>query len=220
MIDRRDLPWRSLRAAARATVKRKLDLTIEGAEHMPTRGPAIIAAHHHHHLYDGCALVATIPRPIHILVALDWIKNPALGFGMERACRAARWPVVLRTDGPSPPSQQEAKAALRRATRETLELLREGRIVVVFPEAYPNIDPGWTPKSAETPFLPFHPGAIRFAAMAARAGLDVPVIPAGFTYEPGPRWRVALRFGPPLAIGRNEAAALADLEAQVRRLSA
>lgn len=221
MTDRSDIPWRSLRAASRAIVKRKLDLTVEGADFVPSSGPAIIAAHHHHHLYDGCALLATVPRPLHILVALDWTRNQAVSLGMKNACRAARWPTILRTDGPSPPSARKAAAELRRASRETLGLLREGRMILIFPEAYPAIDPVWTPKTDESVILPFHHGVVRFAAMAAREGIAVPIVPAGFSYGNGVRQQVSLRFGEPLWLGQggDERVTLTELEARVRRLS-
>jgi 1-acyl-sn-glycerol-3-phosphate acyltransferase len=214
------MAWRALRGASKLVASRRLDVHVEGAEFIPPIGPAIIAARHYHHLYDGCVLLATLPRPMHILVALDWASNPIDRFVMGRACRAADWPILLRTDGPTPPSAQDAAAALRVAARGTIDLLRDGRLVVVFPEAYPNIDPRYTPKPDESAFLPFHPGVVRFTAMAARLGFVVPIIPAGFSYEKGRRWRVSLRFGAPITVDReiDERVVLTDIEAQVRRL--
>jgi len=80
-----DMAWRSLRAASRAMVRRNLDLRVEGAEHVPQNGPVIIAARHFHHLHDGCVMLATIPRPAHILVGLDWISSAPGKLAMERA---------------------------------------------------------------------------------------------------------------------------------------
>jgi 1-acyl-sn-glycerol-3-phosphate acyltransferase len=140
---------------------------------------------------------------------------------MKRACRAARWPVVLRTDGPSPPSACEAAVALRQATRETLDLLQEDRAVLIFPEAYPVIDPVWTPNRNGSVLLPFHPGVVRFAVMAARRGIAVPIVPAGFSYGNEERPRVTLRFGRPRLLDdrTDEREALAELECQVGQLS-
>ena len=73
-----------IRGACRLAARR-IDLRVEGLEHLPATGPAIIAARHFHHFYDGCALVAVVPRPMKILVTLDWVGNAAgqtLGLGM------------------------------------------------------------------------------------------------------------------------------------------
>ena len=50
----------AIRGACRLAARR-IDLRVEGLEHLPATGPAIIAARHFHHFYDGCALVAVVP---------------------------------------------------------------------------------------------------------------------------------------------------------------
>lgn len=216
-----DMPWRSLRAASKLVVRRHLDLRVEGAEFLPPSGPAIIAARHFHHLYDGCALLATVTRPLHILVALDWVHNRPGRRLMERACRAAGWPVVFRRDAENPVDDAAATRTLRRATAETLDLLAAGRLVLIFPEGYPNVDPGYTPKRDAAAFLPFQPGFVRLAALAARRGLRVPIVPAGFAYQRGDRWQATLRFGAPVSVERRdqEEAILREVETRVRGLS-
>jgi 1-acyl-sn-glycerol-3-phosphate acyltransferase len=217
-----DMAWRSLRATSRILVQRKLDLCVEGTEMIPPRGPVIIAARHFHHLYDGCAMLATMPRPVHILVALDWVGSRPGRILMKKACDAASWPVVLRRDGATAVDDIKAARALRQATIDTMALLEDGRIILVFPEGYPNIDPGFTPKPDESAFLPFQPGVVRLASLAAQRGMRVPIVPAGFSYQRGNRWTVALRFGEPLTVEHRgqEAAILDEIEARVRSLSA
>ena len=225
---------RTLRAGARLVVRQRLDLTVEGLEHVPRRGPAILAARHYHHLFDGCALIATIPRPVHILVALDWIERGTGRRAMDRACRLAGWPTVVRTDRASRARwerlpfadrarlEASARRALRRATAESIALLRSGRVLLVFPEGYPNVDPGFTPKPDDEAFLPFQPGFARLAAFAEKDGQTrVPIVPVGFRYVRGARWRVVLRFGEPLfAATRGDQAELVGLvEERVRALS-
>jgi 1-acyl-sn-glycerol-3-phosphate acyltransferase len=221
------MAWRSLRVAGTTMARRNLDLRVEGAEHLPASGPALIASRHFHHLYDGCAYMATVPRPLHIIVGLDWIRNGAGKQVMTRLCRAANWPVVLRRDGETPVDDIAAARALRQAFRDSIDVLRQGHVLLVFPEGYPNIDPGYTPKADETTFLPFQSGLVRIATLAASQGLVVPIVPAGLAYEriPGTskreRWRVTLRFGAPMTVTSRagEAAALRELEARVRALS-
>lgn len=217
--------WASIRAGCRAALRR-IDLRVEAAWHVPAAGPAVIAARHFHHLYDGCALLDAVPRPLHVVVALDWARNPVGHRLMTGLCRAAGWPVVPRLDEPDGRSGQamdaDAIALLRAASRESVALLREGRPLLVFPEAYPTIDPGFTPKADDDKMLPFRPGFVRLAALAEREGSTrVPIVPAGLEYARGERWRVTLRFGPPIALAPDvpHGAIVREVEAQVRRLS-
>lgn len=201
----------TIRTAARALGRRHLNVAAEGLEHVPARGPALIAARHMHHLYDGLALLSVVPRPIHILVALDWVEGRMLRVLMERATRMARWPVVLRADAlaPGPDGrprnggsafrlEEEPRYRLR-AIREAIELLAAGEVLVVFPEGYPNIDPRYTPKRSPNEVLPFRAGfAVAAGAAEQRAGVEVPIVPAGLFYLPGvARWQATVRFGAP-----------------------
>lgn len=222
--------WRFLRTATRTLAARRLDLTVEGREHVPASGPVLIAARHYHHLYDGVALVSTLDRPVHIVVGLDWVQSPLGQRVMNLACGAARWPVVHRPDAldrvdvaERAASAREMTRLLRRATKETVDLLRAGRAMIVFPEGYPNIDPGFTPKRGDE-FLPFQPGAIRLARVAQGAGAGmVPIVPTGFQYNqtaPG-HWRVVMRFGVPLLLAdrAGDEEVRQELQRAVTRLS-
>jgi 1-acyl-sn-glycerol-3-phosphate acyltransferase len=213
--------WNALRTASRQYMKGRAELRIEGEEHLPTKGPSIIAARHYHHLYDGAAMMMTVPHPLHILVGLDWIRNPALRVLMNSLCDAAGWPVVLRRDGQARVDDAKARQALKRAYKESLELLRRGHSLLIFPEGYPNIDPGYTPKSGPDDFLPFQPGFARVATGAARSGIAAPIVPAGFSYVEDERWRITLRFGAPVYPNQyaKQADLVTDVELTVRRLS-
>src|SRR5688572_19861446 len=94
MID--SAAWHSLRAASKRTVAKDLRLTVQGLEHLPPEGPVLMVARHYHHLYDGCAVMATVPRQVRVLASLDWIERPIALRGMQAACRAAGWPVIYR----------------------------------------------------------------------------------------------------------------------------
>jgi putative membrane protein len=202
---------------------RRIDLRVEGLEHLPATGPAILVARHFHHFYDGSALIAVVPRPLRILVTLDWLENPIGLRLMGRACQIAKWPVVVRSD--SWVRQGGARAARRQllaATRKCVALLRAGQLVLVFPEGYPNIDPGFTPKADDDAFLPFESGFLRFAALAEQDGITrVPIVPVGLEYQRRDRWRVTVRFGLPVTRlaevdFRNQ---VSVIEEEVRRLS-
>lgn len=225
------ISWFSISTASRALSRGRVQVVVEGLEHVPTCGPVMIVARHFHHLYDGCVLLQAVPRRLHILVALDWIKKRWQRPVMEWACAAVEWPALLRlerlgagteTAKGSIYSRGEFRRYLRRAITDAIRLLRNGEVLVVFPEAYPNIDPETSPKKDEQAFLPFRPGFARLVELAEKDGrTGVALIPAGLTYLRDGEWQVTLRFGPPLFRRdySSTAEAVQALEAQVRALS-
>ncbi len=193
---------------------------LEGSEYLPQRGPVVIVARHYHHLLDGAVLVSRLKRPVHIVVALDWTVDARQRTWMERACRAAQYPIVLRrpslsTSGAYRPD--ELLRYTRNALRETTRLLRAGRVVVVFAEGYPNVDPSGRQKRGADDWLPFESGFLRMIGLAERDGkTQVSLVPVGFHYEWHERWSITARMGPPL---RRDERQIATIEQAVRRLS-
>jgi putative membrane protein len=230
--------------AAAGLARLRLDLRVEGAEHVPERGPLLLAVRHVHHLWDGIALLAAAPRPVHLLAGLDWVGDRRLRAAMELATAAAGWPVVVRAEGLDPRlrtaragprsafTEAEALGYLRRAHRRVLALLAEGRALAVFPQGFPRIDPHLTVARGER-FRAFRPGIVGLAASAQRAGLAAPIVPVGIAYADGEaadvprapdrlgRIAVRVRFGTPLAVDarRDPDTLLAELESRVRALS-
>jgi len=195
---------KAMRAIAAALAAGRLKTIASGVGNIPAQGPALIVARHYHHLYDGLALFAALPRSFHIVVTVDWAKNRRIKFFMETLTRMARWPVLLRADALRRDgkrvdqlcSRQELQRYQIRALRQAAELLVEGKIVVVFPEGYPNIDPTYTPKSAPDEFLPFKPGFVSVLTAAEKhLKRKVPIIPAGLCYTSGKPWVGRLNFG-------------------------
>lgn len=227
-----------LRVFCRVLVARRITFDVEGLDLMPGSGPVVVVSRHYHHFFDAALLMTILPRPVYFLVALDWVRGPKQRRLMELACQAARWPALLRleqlgggsgsdTPGPRAYGAAEAGRYVRRAFGNALELLREGRVLVVFPEAYPTVDPEGSAKRGPDDFLAFRPGFARLVRLAERVGAGkIPIVPAGFFYERrsgarGRRWRVALRFGRPTFIGHNEDPAVVAQRAEraVRALS-
>jgi len=193
-------------------------LRVEGLANIPPTGAVMLVARHFHHLLDGSVVVRSVPRPVHIVVGLDWTNTGSERRWMERACRAAGYPIVLR-----PPTlgqrggfgREELLRYTRAAMRDAVALLRAQRVVLVFPEGYPNVDPAFTQKTSDDAFLPFADGYRRMVDAAERDGLTrVTVVPIGFHYERGPKWTIVARIGQP-EVDR----APANLERVVRALS-
>jgi 1-acyl-sn-glycerol-3-phosphate acyltransferase len=168
--------YRALRPPLRRALARWFDLRVDGLEHVPARGPYLIAANHHNYL-DGVVLGVTVPEPISFLV-------------MPRVWRATPLHPLFHRNIRSIPIDLERAdvGALRRA----LQLLHEGHVVGIFPEG---------PFSVRGRLEPGLPGV---ALLALRSG--VPVVPAGIrgTYEAlagrrgyiPRRVPVGVRFGP------------------------
>ena len=205
--------WRSMRAASKAAIAKDAELHISGADQLPAAGPVLLVARHYHHLYDGAAILATIPREVRVLVGLDWVERPAALLGMQKACRAAGWPVVYRDPGDRPRSMW--LPALRSALRESVALLADGKILLVFPEGYPTIDPHGSKKSSDDEFLPFQPGFARIAIDSWRQGIETRIVPLGFRYRHPGKWVIEMRFGAPLPPAMNASAN--DITAIVER---
>jgi len=206
--------------AAWALRTQTTDVSVFGAEHVPATGPVLLAARHYHHLLDGSVLVRRLPRPVHIIVGLDWAPNRTTRRIMEAACRAADYPMVLRPHtiaGAAAYSRDEVVRYTRRALRDTTRLLVAGRVVLLFPEGYPTIDPSGSRKSDDDAFLPFAQGLGAIATRARAAGVNLPIVPVGFVYRrvADDRWSIVARLGAPLPGD----APVSAVEAAVRELS-
>src|SRR5262245_522732 len=137
-------PWISyiMRLGARALAAAQVDMTVTGLEHVPASGPALLVARHYHHLLDGVVLLTALPRPIHILVTLDWVKRSYTRRLLGLATAMARWPVVRRG---GPGSDRRVTAGdQRRGVDESVVLLGEGSGMIVFPAGCQMIDRHWT----------------------------------------------------------------------------
>ena len=147
--------YRTLRSWLRPPVTRFFPLTVEGAEHLPRRGPYIIAANHHNYL-DGVVLGLAVPEPIAFIV-------------MPRVYRATPLHRPFHDRIGSIPINLERPdvGGLRRA----LSALERGAIIGIFPEG---------PFSVRGRLEHGLPG-VGLLALRAR----VPVVPAAIqgTYE-------------------------------------
>src|SRR5215813_5346862 len=187
---------RAIRLGARAMAAARVEMSVSGLENIPGHGPVLLLARHYHYLLDGVVLLASVPRPIHLVMAVDWVQNSSARRLLTLAATMARWPTVVRSDAPR--AWIDQRRSQRTALRDSVELLAEGRLLVVFPEGYPNIDRHYTPKTRPTEMLPFKAGFAAIAVAAEkRLGARVPIVPAGFLYTKARArsWRAELNIG-------------------------
>jgi len=192
------------RLGARAFAAGRIAIAVTGLEHIPAAGPVLLVARHYHYVFDGVVLLVSIPRPIHMLVTLDWVKSDWARRLLGLATAMVRWPVVLRSDtGRTPVTgawRERLRIAVRHHQRSALDdsvaLLSEGRVLVVFPEGYPNIDRHYTPKTKPEEVLPFKGGFAAIAATAERRlGSPIAMVPCGFSYTRNGSWAARLNIG-------------------------
>jgi putative membrane protein len=221
---------RAMRFIARCLAAGRLKTVANGIENLPQDGPAVIVMRHYHHLFDGLTIFAAVKRRFHIVVTLDWVRTKAGKIFMQSINRIARWPTLLRRDALNRHAGRQGSlfspgdvvSYQREAMIQAVELLVQGRIIVVFPEGYPNIDPTYTPKTELEEFLPFRSGFVSFVRAAEiHLGNKIPIIPAGVRYEHGKPWTGFLRFGQ--ALYRQDLASREELierlETEVKKLS-
>lgn len=104
------------RPLGRFLVRRRFGVRLHGAGHVPRRGPVILAGNHIG-VADGPLLAVFSPRPVHALTKIEMFRGPLGPF--------------LRTAGQIPLNRFAADPA---AVKTGVRLLRDGRVVGVFPE--------------------------------------------------------------------------------------
>ncbi|MDB5073286.1 MAG: 1-acyl-sn-glycerol-3-phosphate acyltransferase [Candidatus Eremiobacteraeota bacterium] len=146
---------------------------VVGAEKVPQTGGVIVAANHISNL-DPPLLGIASPRPISYMAKKELFAMPAL---KQMLPHLHAFPVDRQAGG---------TAALRAALR----MLKEGRVVGIFPEGGRNVT-GTNEEKAGAAFL------------AAASGM--PVVPAAIvgTRNLRPFGRVSVVFGDPLYVARN-----------------
>ncbi len=107
---------RVLSAPARRVLVR---LDVEGAEHLPESGPAIVVANHVS-FFDSVALMFELPRPVAFVGKAEYTDNPV-----------TRW---LFCGAGMIPVRRQNPADLPRAFDQVAEVLGRGEVVGVFPE--------------------------------------------------------------------------------------
>ncbi|MFF9310388.1 lysophospholipid acyltransferase family protein [Streptomyces sp. NPDC014748] len=160
---------------------------IEGLEHVPASGPAIVAGNHLS-FSDHFLMPAILRRRITFLAKAEYFTGP----GLKGRLTAA----FFRSAGQIP-VDRSGKEAGRAAIREGLGVLRRGELLGIYPEG------------TRSPDGRLYKGKVGVAVMAIEAG--APVVPCAMigTFEAQPPGRVVprirpvvIRFGEPLDFSR------------------
>jgi 1-acyl-sn-glycerol-3-phosphate acyltransferase len=193
--------YRFCREVLRHTWARLHPVQVEGLEHLPASGPAIICPKHQR-WEDILAVGVALPPPLYYIAKAELFVTP---FQRE----------FLRALGGMPVDRQNPRATLS-SFRQLLPLLQQNAYVVLFPEG--TYVPGRV-----------GPGRHRLVQMLLklqeRNGLGpLPFVPVGLTYEPRPQssgWAVKVRVGKPLrALGAGQAPAfIQGIMEEIARLS-
>ncbi|HEY4440064.1 MAG TPA: lysophospholipid acyltransferase family protein [Candidatus Elarobacter sp.] len=172
-----------LAKAAVAVIARTLfRYRVVGAEHIPPAGGVIVAANHISN-FDPPLLGIGVPRPVSYMAKKELFAMPIL---RQLLPRLQAYPVDRQAGGTA-------------ALRASLRMLKEGRLLGIFPEGGRNVT-GTNEEKAGAAFL------------AAASG--APVVPAAIvgTRRLRPFGRVTVVFGAPITVGRNRKSEDGDLE--------
>ncbi len=190
--------WRYGIPVVRPLLRLLFRVRVTGLEHVPAKGPTLLAFNHVSAL-DGPVLAidftARTGRPPRFLVAAEFFRKLFIGW-------------VLRTFDQIPIHRGQGDGA---ALDAALDALREGSVIAIAPEGSVNADPE-------------HLQRIRSGVARLALPTGAPIVPVGIwgTQARWPRggirwarpWRptVAISFGPPI-LPDGEVASEADIDA-------
>ncbi|MFI4926914.1 MAG: 1-acyl-sn-glycerol-3-phosphate acyltransferase, partial [Burkholderiales bacterium] len=132
---------------------------VQGEEHIPVAGPAVLACNHVSFV-DAVLLMAASPRPIYFMMDHRIFQVPVLG-----------WLFRLAKAIPVAP-QKEDSAVYEAAFERAAQVLREGDLLAIFPEGSITRD---------GQLQPFKGGIMKVLERARADGVEPPVVPMALT---------------------------------------
>ena len=175
------LYFRCVRALCRAFFRLYFRIEFHGFEHVPQHGPFIISPNHQSY-FDPFWVSVPFPYPLRYMTWDRFIYMPIIGH-------------LIRALGAFPVKLEKSD---RTALRMSLEHLKQGGALMIFPE-------GGRTRTGHV--MPFKPGVIRLALDAHAAIIPVTVVGGYEAFNPHhwlPRPRkVKVIFHPPMALPRG-----------------
>jgi len=179
----RSLHWKCLQAVARFLTTLLFDLKVYGRRHVPTWGGVLIVSNHQGNL-DPVLLAVRMDRPLNYIAKAELFKNPF-----------SAW--MLRAVNAFPVRQGAGDVG---AVRETIQRLREGHLLNIYPEG------------SRTPDGEIAQLQRGVALIIRRSGARIiPAVIVG-SYEAWPihrrlfrPWRIHVEYGPAMNLGGLEA---------------
>jgi len=132
---------------------------IQGREHIPEEGAAVLVCNHVSFI-DAVLLMAASPRPIRFIMDHRIFRVPVLG-----------WLFRLAKAIPIAP-QKEDPTAYEQAFADAVQVLREGDLLAIFPEGAITRDGS---------LQPFKGGVMKIIEAARAEGMEPPVVPMALT---------------------------------------
>ncbi|MGI4937853.1 MAG: 1-acyl-sn-glycerol-3-phosphate acyltransferase [Janthinobacterium lividum] len=132
---------------------------VTGEQHIPVEGAALLVSNHVSFV-DAILLMAASPRPIHFVMDQRIFRFPVLG-ALFRLVKAI--PVATRA---------EDEAAYSAAFERAAQVLRNGDLLLIFPEGGLTRDGN---------IMPFKGGVMKILQRARQDGVHVPVVPMALT---------------------------------------
>ncbi len=132
---------------------------VQGDEHIPVQGAAILACNHVTYV-DAVLLMAASPRPIYFVMDHRIFRKPIIGW-LFKLAKAI--PVAPRSEDP---------AAYQAAFDRAAQVLRDGDLLAIFPEG--RLTP-------DGELGEFKGGIMKILERAAVDGVQAPVIPMALT---------------------------------------
>ena len=160
------------RVVSSVVLPSRFDVRIQGLEHLPETGPALLIPKHQH-WWDVPLLGHYVPRPLHFLAKEELFRSPP-----------ARW-FISRLGGI--PVDRQAPLKSLATFRSLVPLIREQSFLVLFPEGtyFPNaMGPGkWRlvrmilsfQQRQTLPTLSFLPVGIRYQSPSGRSRRKVEI---------------------------------------------
>jgi 1-acyl-sn-glycerol-3-phosphate acyltransferase len=159
---------------------------IRGEENLPKEGPVLLAPNHQNAFMDALLPATLCPRVIHFLVRADVFKSATARRFFESI---HMMPVYRQRDGIQNLAKNEE------TFQQCYEILRSGKVLLLFPEAT---------HEGVRKLRPLSKGFTRilFGALEGHENLDIKVVPLGLNYSnySDSQSRVLMSYGKPISV--------------------